>query len=140
MSTVLWANSLADGVVTSDQADKHALYKHVSKLDEVCRKLGLTAFSGLLDSTDLKFNLEDTELPAGVESTTEVMAQQGVWVAAAQALKLLQGVLAHVQQHKTRFGLLRNDHDAVIAELEESIAFAQGAAAANAKFNFGIVM
>jgi hypothetical protein len=34
MSTVLWANYLSDGTVTSDESDKYALYKFLDKLDD----------------------------------------------------------------------------------------------------------
>ncbi|MDR7270849.1 hypothetical protein J2X20_003507 [Pelomonas saccharophila] len=139
MSTVLWANQLADGAVTSDEEDKAALFRHSSRLDAICRKLGLGPFSALCDSTDVRFNHGDFELPPGAESTNDVMAKEGVWVDAGEAVRRLQAMLAHITQNKTRFGLLRNDLDDVIAELQQSIGFAELAAAAKAKFNFCIV-
>jgi len=140
MSTVLWANYLLDGVVTSDESDKHALYKHSDKLDSLAAATKLQAFSSLCDSTDMQFNLRDDELPDGVKSTNELMAQNGVWAASQDAVRLLEALLTEIQAKKTRFGLLRNDHDNVVLELQESLAFARKAAAMNAKFNFAIVM
>lgn len=139
MSTVLWANQLAEGEVTSDEEDKFALFKHSSKLDAVCRKLGQPPFSELCDSTDVRFNHGDIELPPGVESSNEVMAKEGVWVDAGEAVQRLRALLTHIEQSRTRFGLLSNDHDDVVAELRQSIGFAEAAAAARAKFNFCIV-
>jgi len=140
VSTVLWANSLANGEVTSDESDKVALHRHADKLDQLSAQLKLRPFSELLDATDVKYNVSDLELPEGCSSTNDVMAKEGVWVDAAEALRRLQQLLAHIQQHKTRFGLLRNDHAAVVGELEESIAFVARAATANEKVNFSIVM
>lgn len=54
MSTVLWANSLIDGAVISDQSDKYAMHKHLSKIDEIARGAGLMALSEMCDTTDLR--------------------------------------------------------------------------------------
>lgn len=140
MSTVLWANTLLNGAVTSDQSDKFALYKHNDKLDEICLRTSQHSFQKLCDSTDLQFNLGDAELPDGIQSTDELMAINGVWASADEVVKILHAALADIQAKKTRFGLLRNDHDDVVAELEESIAYAQSAVSNGAKFNFSIVM
>lgn len=139
MSTVLWANRLAEAEVVSDEQDKYALYRHTGKLDRICRALGLPPFSGLCDTTDMEVNFGRIDLPEGMTSTTELMARQGVWTAADDAARLLGSLLAHVQQDGTRFGLLRNDHEHVVAELQESLDFARGAADAGARFNFSIV-
>lgn len=118
MSTVLWANALVDGVVTSDESDKYALYKHADKLDEICRRLLQRSFNDLCDTTDLEYNLSDEdELPQGLTSTNELMAARGKWVMAADAVELLTAVIHEIDARKTRFGLLKNDHDAVLAEL-----------------------
>lgn len=140
MSTVLWANHLLDGVVTSDQADKFALHKHADKLDKICRRACSKSFHDLCDTTDLEFNQSDDELPPGMTSTDEVMAQRGKWVAASEAVALLEAAIGDIVAGKTRFGLLRNDHDAVVAELKESLAYAHLAAQGGAKFNFSVVM
>jgi len=140
VSTVLWANYLSDGVVTSDESDKYALYSHLDKLDGVCKSIGLSPLSELCDTTDVRFNHDEIELPEGMESTNELMAKQGVWRDGAQARQMLQKLLAAVREKQTRFGLLKNEHDAVVAELDESIAFASTAEAKNAKFNFSVVM
>ncbi len=46
------------------------------------------------DSTDVRFNNDELELPEGVESTKEVMAKQGVWVDGDEAVRQLTAVLA----------------------------------------------
>lgn len=137
---MLWANCLVDGAVTSDQSDKYALCKHVAKLDALCRDSGLTFISEICDSTDMRFNVEDIELPDGMESTDELMARDGVWIDAQSAVTLLENLRDAVKSKKPRFGLLKDDRHDVVAELEESIAFAKAAAAKSARFNFAIVM
>lgn len=140
MSTVLWANVLEGGNVRSDQVDRYALYKHGEKLDSITRSLGLPSFLGICDTTDLRFNTSDDELPPGVESTSEVMAREGVWMDAASAAGYLGKILAHVREQKTRFGLLSNQHDEVVQELTEVSEFVAQHAGAAEKFNFSVVM
>lgn len=140
MSTVLWANELGGGVVTSDAADKYALYKHAGKLDGIAQRACRRSFQAMCDTTDLKFNQGSDELPAGMTSTDELMARDGKWVDAADAVDLLAALLKDIEAKKTRFGLLRNDHADVVDELKESLAFAQGAKSKAAKFNFSVVM
>lgn len=140
MSTVLWANLLQDGIVSSDEDDKYALYKHTDKLDRIAKNLGLSSFAAICDTTDAQFNLSDEALPDGMESTNEVMALKGVWISAAQAQGLLSGLLEHVQKNQTRFGLFSNDHDAVVEELAQALSFAKSAKSPLAKFNFSVVM
>ncbi len=140
MSTVLWSNLLINGEVSTDEADKYALHEHIDKLDALSKKLGLGSFNDICDTTDLRFNMDDDfELPEGVESTNEIMAKEGVWVEVAQAVRLLEGLHAHLTQDKVRFGLLSNDYDQVMEELAEALAYAK-AAPADAKFNFCVVM
>jgi hypothetical protein len=141
MSTVLWANYLSDNTVVSDESDKYALYKHLEKIDAICQECNLSLLSRICDSTDLQFNMDERiELPAGMKSTTELMAQQGTWIEATQAVQLLETLLSTIRSQKTRFGFLKNDHDNVVTELQESLAFAKIAAEKQAKFNFCMVM
>jgi len=142
MSTVLWANYLlADGEVVSDESDKWALYKYAEKLDKLAKAANLGAFSDLLDYTDMQFNIgDDDELPDGMQSTNELMARSGIWKTADEALAILNGLLAEISAKQPRFGLMKNDIDAVIAELTESVAYAKKACEIGAKFNFAVVM
>ena len=140
MSTVLWANYLVDGQVTCAESDLYALCKYADKLDRICRKHGAVPFLDTHDSTDMQFNIGDEELPEGVESTDEVMAANGTWVDAQAALEMLETLLKIVRDEGTRFGMIGNAHDEVVAELEESIEFAKQAAAKSARFNFALVM
>lgn len=139
MSTVLWTNLLVNGEVRTDDSDKYALHKHADKLDAVGRKLGLGSFVDICDTTDVRFNTDDLALPDGMTSTNELMAVQGAWLDLPRAIALLTGLLAHVQQNKVRFGLLRNDHDDVVAELTEALEFAKTGDPLVTKFNFCIV-
>jgi hypothetical protein len=139
MSTVLWANQLLDGVVTSDESDKYALYKHSKKLTQLSQTAAIPAFSELLDFTDMQFNLGDDELPEGMQSTNELVAENGVWKDGAQAVEMLEALLKVITTEKPRFGLVSNDYDAVVTELQESIAWARKAAEMGARFNFSVV-
>ncbi len=141
MSTVLWTNRLlSGGDVESDESDKWALYRHAKKLDALARAAKVGAFSSLFDHIDLRYNTSDEELPEGMTSTNELMARDGVWKDADEALAILKGILAAVTVQKPRFGLAKNDYDVIVAELLESIAFASKAREAGAKFNFSVVM
>ena len=140
MSTVLWANYLLDGRVTSDESDKYALYRHSRKLDRITQQLGVLSFIECQDTTDAEFNVTDKELPPGMESTDELMAAEGQWFDAGEAAAMLQALIDEIQAKKTRFGLLGNDRDEVLQELSESLEFARMAAAKNARFNFSVVM
>lgn len=140
MSTVLWANQRLDGAVTSDASDKAALYRHAGKLDALCEAAGVRPISSFTDTTDLRCNLEEIDLPDGMASTNELMARDGAWIEAGEAVAILEALLRTVRTQRTRFGLLRNDHDAVVAELEETLAFARTAAERGADFNVCVVM
>lgn len=141
MSTVLWSNLLIEGKVESDESDHHALYKHSDKLEQLTRKLGLPSFQSACDTTDLQFNMsDDEELPEGITSTNEVMAQKGQWLPLADGIRMLEGLLANIRKEKVRFGLLSNQHDEVVEELEEVLAFARKGEGRAQKFNFCVVM
>lgn len=140
MSTVLWANVLVDDKVKSQQADHAALYRHAKKLDALTRSLALPPFESLCDTTDLRFNVENKELPAGMTSTDELMAVQGAWLPIAEAIRLLTALRDHVETTKPRFGLLGNQQSEVLRELDEALAFAIAEAAQASRFNFSIVM
>lgn len=140
MSTVLWSNILIDGVVQSDQVDKYALYKFTNKLDQLSKKLGEIAFSDLLDSTDATFNLSQDELPDGMTSTDELMADRGIWVSGDTAALLIKSLIQLIKTQNIRFGLLTNQAQNVIDELEDALVLANNAKALNGKFNFAVVM
>lgn len=141
MSTVLWANHLSSsGEVTSDESDKWALYKHADKLDKLASAAKVEPFSSLLDHTDVQFNMGDDELPERMNSTNELMARDGVWTSAKDALAILNGLLAVITAEKPRFGVMKNDYDAIVAELSESIEYAKRASESGSKFNFSVVM
>ncbi len=140
MSTVLWSNALIGGEVTSDQEDLYALYKHMHKLDAICRKLGVRRFSSFQDHTDMLVNLEQVQLPGSMESTDELMATKGHWSPANEAADVLAQLLAHIEVSDFRFGLLRNARDDVIEELKICTKFARETAEKKGQFNFAVVM
>jgi len=140
MSTVLWANVLTNGEVISDESDKYAIYKHSKKLDKITKELNVVGFISVQDLTDMQFNLSDEELPDGLESTDEVMANNGVWVSGGDAVEMLEKLISHISTRNIKFGILSNDHDQVIAELKESLEVANKAKSENEMFNFSVVM
>lgn len=140
MSTVLWANLLDQGRVISDESDKYALYKHSKKLDKLSAKLGVSSFLSAQDFTDLRYNLTDDELPRGIESTDQIMAQDGAWMAAQDALIMLQTLIEHIEANKIKFGLFSDDREQVLAELNQSLETARRADRVNGMFNFSVVM
>ncbi len=140
MSTVLWANMLHEGRVVCDDRDKYALYKHSKKLDKLTRKLGVTSFLAAQDLTDAQFNLSDDPLPDGMESTDELMARSGTWLAAQDAIEMFDKLIGHIRDNQVKFGLFRDDRDDVLRELDESLELARKADAVNGQFNFSVVM
>ena len=141
MSTVLWTNLLENGVVRTDDADKIALYRHTNKLDAITRRLAFGSFASLCDTTDMRFNLDDTlDLPEGMSSTTEMMARDGAWFDVADAVTLMQRLIQRLREEKPRFGFLTNDYDSVLSELEDALSFARSARENAARFNFCVVM
>ena len=141
MSTVLWANYLMeDGQVVCDELDKYALYRHQQKLAQLTSQLGLADFDSACDSTDAQVNMDVIELPEGMRSTEELMAQDGAWITGDEAVGMLQGLLDALAAKPLRFGLLKNDYAEVMKELRESLDFARTAAQKRARFNFCVVM
>lgn len=129
-----------NGKVKSDQADHVALYKQADKLDAIAKSLKLPSFLKVCDTTDLRFNTEDLQLPQGMVSTDELMAAQGSWMPVADAIELLQALRDHIVNQNVRFGMLSNQQPQVLAELDEVLAFARGEAAGAQRFNFSVVM
>ncbi len=141
MSTVLWANHLLNtGTVVSDEQDKWALYQYAATLDELAHAAKLEPFTSLLDHTDLQFQINDEDLPATIQSTNQLMAREGVWQSAHDALAILHGLLEVIHAEKTGIWDMKNDRDAIVAELSESIAYAEKAREINARFNFSVIM
>ncbi len=140
MSTVLWANVLINGEVISDGSDKYAIYKYAKKLDKITKELNVSGFISVQDFTDMQFNISNEELPDGVESTDELMANNGVWISGSDAVEMLEKLISHVSSQKIKFGILSNDHDQVIYELKESLKAANKAKSVNGMFNFSVVM
>jgi hypothetical protein len=88
----------------------------------------------------MQFNISDDELPEGVESTDEIMAQNGVWVPGSEATRMLDELISHISSQKIKFGLFKDDVEEVLDELNKSLEVAKKARSANGMFNFAIVM
>ncbi len=139
MSTVLWANLLVDGQVHSEQSDHYALYKHAEKLDEIALGISLLSFHNICDTTDVRYNMENLDLPDGMQSTNEVMAKEGAWLPIGEAVTLLENLLNHIQSNSIRFGFFKNQHSEVVEELKTVLAFVKAAPQNAQKFNFCVV-
>ncbi len=137
---MLWANLLDDGRVISDERDKSALYKHSKKLNKLTARLAVSSFLSAQDFTDLQFNLSADELPRGINSTDQLMAQTGNWIAAQDALIMLQKLIEHIEVNQVKFGLFSDDREQVLRELAESLDMARRADRVNGRFNFSVVM
>ena len=140
VSTVLWANQLlSGGEAISHESDRWALHEHASRFDRLASAARIEPFSSLLDHTDVRFDMGGDEHPEGMAATNELMARDGVSTSANEALAVLDGLLAVVTAARPRFGIVKNDYDAVVAELSESIEFAKKAGASAAEFNLSVV-
>ncbi len=141
MSTVLWVNYLLeDGEVVSDESDKWALFEYLNILDELASAAGLEPLSSLVDDTDLQFNISESgELPEGLESTDELMARDGVWREAGDALAILNGLYDLLVQECPE-DVAEEDYEDLLTELAESIEYAKQAHELGAKFNFAVIL
>ena len=140
MSNVLWANMLVNGEVESDESDKYAIYDHSEQLEELTKKLDVVSFVAMQDFTDMTFNLEEAELPEGIDSTDELMAKNGTWVSGLEAVEMHEKVIAHLTSNSTDLGFTDEIVKAILHELRESLRFAIKAKESEAKFNFSVVM
>ena len=124
MGTTFSANILSQGRVRSDPRRKPALYRHRRKLDSIALGIGIAAFDELCD-TEIR------------RSQRQEPASAGVWLDIQEALHALTSLLAEIESRRIRFGLLRNEHAEVAAELRDSIAFAKQAEPGD-HFNFSL--
>ena len=136
MGMVLWANTLIEGKVSTDENDKFALYKHSDKLDKLSKQFDILQLSSLHDFTDMKWNMLDDDLPNGIESTTDLMAQEGIWVSGDEAVKVLESLLNLLTNDEVEVA----DRDEIFQELEESLVYTKKAKEQNGKFNYSVVM
>ncbi|MEZ5126659.1 MAG: hypothetical protein R2826_10530 [Thermoleophilia bacterium] len=139
MSTVLWANVLIAGRVKSEQADYEALYRHAEKLDALAAGLDLPSFGAICDTTDEQINLGVRHLPAGVGSSDELMALEGSWLPMEDALTLFTTLREHIVAANVRFGLLSNQQEQVVDELDAVLAFVRAETPHAEQFNFSVV-
>lgn len=58
----------------------------------------------------------------------------------SDAIALLEALRKHIVDRKVRFGLLGNQHQDVVAELDAVLDFARAEAASAGQFNFSVVM
>ena len=111
-----------------------------TSIRQLTRQLGVRSFLSAQDFTGLQFNLDDDDLPQGIESTEELMAQNGTWMAAQDAVEMLGNLIRHIDERKIKFGFFNDDREDVLQELEQSLVIAERANSVNGMFNFSVVM
>jgi len=104
----------------SDAAEQLALYRHFDKLDALGRRLGL---GSLLEICDCNSR------PAAGTAPGELMAREASWLALPDALRLLEGLHAHLRERRVRFGVFTDDYARVVSELEAALAISRALAA-----------
>jgi hypothetical protein len=137
MGMTIWVNYLKDGKVTSDEADKSAMYRHLDKLDKLCLKLSVRKLSELLDTTDLEANFNDNPLNEG--TTWEIMAKKGKWFQPGEGIKILSALIAQLQKEPVRFGLLSDNYSQVLEDLTACRASVEKAKNNHAQFHLCLV-
>lgn len=139
MSSVYWVYKLVDGLVDGPEEDCYELYRHTELLDNICAALEIEEFSSMVDYTDASFCFEEKELPEGVEDTTELMARQGNWVAAADAVNVLSSLEQFISDSDNALDISSDARSGLILELRTTVTFASVAASEQGKLNLSVV-
>ena len=137
MGMTIWVNTLKDGAVTSDESDKSAMYRHLSRLDGVCVGVGLRKLSDFLDTTDLETAFAGDDVTG--EDGWERMAKVGQWFPPQEGVAVLTGLIARLREKPVRFGLLSNQYAEVLEDLGDCLASIEAAQAQQAMFHLGVV-
>ncbi|MGY3266908.1 hypothetical protein [Lysobacter sp. HA35] len=135
MAMVFWAHVARDGALDCEGADRLALYRHRHALDALAHRLGLPRLDGMVDTTDLRFNFGELELPD--DDSNAAMLASGVWCEAESALLLFEGLDAALDSEAT---LDPKARIAVREELQGLLDFLRPLATDGARFNLAVVM
>lgn len=139
MSTALWLYFRDGDSAASDEEDLVFIYRHASKLDRICRKLSLTPLSNFHDLTDADFNMGAAPLPAGMSDTRELMMLKGSWHPVSDGEATFSALLEWLKANPTRFGLLRDDYQSILAELEHCLNCFESRGGREGDFNLCVV-
>lgn len=137
MGMTIWVNYLKDGTVTSDEADKSAMFRHLNKLDQLCKRSRIRKLSDFLDTTDLEANVDDGTQAEG--STWDLMAQKGNWFSPEAGIEVLSALIRQLEEKPIRFGWLTDNYDWVLMDLKECLASIENAGEKEARFHLGVV-
>lgn len=135
MAMVFWAHVAHDGALHCEGADRLALYRHRHALDALAHRLGLPRFDAMVDTTDLRFNFGELDVPG--DDPNAAMLVDGVWCDAAQAMLLFEGLDAALEGDPT---LDTKARIAVREELQGVLDFLRPRALDGARFNLAVVM
>ncbi|GAB1596905.1 hypothetical protein [Lysobacter claricitrinus] len=135
MAMVFWAHVARDGALDCEGADRLALYRHRHALDALAHRLGLPRLDAMVDTTDLRFNFGEIDLPD--DDTNAAMLASGVWCEAGQALLLFEGLDAALD---TDVALDSKARIAVREDVQGVLDFLRPRAIDGARFNLSVVM
>ncbi|AXK72774.1 hypothetical protein DWG18_11120 [Lysobacter sp. TY2-98] len=135
MAMVFWAHVAFDGALHCEGADRLALYRHRHALDALAQRLGLPRLDAMVDTTDLRFNFGELDVPD--DDPNAAMLVNGVWCDAERALLLFEGLDAALDGEATLDAKARL---AVREELQGVLDFLRPRAIDGARFNLAVVM
>jgi len=111
------------------------VYHRASKLDRICRRLGLTPISDFRDGLDGK----EERFPSHVTDTVKIVVKSKLWFPIDDGLATLVPLVDWLEQNPTRFGLWSDEYPGVLEELRRCIAELKSQPDDISRFNFGAV-
>ncbi len=125
MSMAFVGYQLIGEEMISDDSDKYLMSQYLDEIDSICvEHLGINKLSSLCE-----FDIDNE-----FGSSEEIL-----WVEPNVALELLSTLQSWLKQQTQLEFLSEAQHDVLLDEIEESIAFAQLASENNAKFNLSLI-
>lgn len=135
MAMVFWAHVARGAALDCEGSDRLALYRHRHALDALAHRLGLPRLDAMIDTTDLRFNFGELDLPD--DDPNAAMLESGVWCDADRALLLFEGLDAALDVDASLDAKARV---AVREELQGVLDFLRPRAVDGARFNLSVVM
>ena len=103
------------------------------------RSIGDIARSEGHDLTDAEFNMGAASLPAGMSDTRELMMLKGSWHPVSDGEATFSTLLEWLKANPTRFGMLRDDYQSILAELEHCLNCFESRGGREGDFNLCVV-
>ncbi|MDQ8205771.1 hypothetical protein [Pelagicoccus sp. SDUM812003] len=138
MSTVIWTIVKTSDKTISDETDHLLIYKHASKLDKLCSKLGVANLSSFHDNTDLAVNLMDELADEDVETYKR---KNEKWHDISKGIESLESLIQHLERNEIKFGLFdKASSKEMIVELSEVRNWLAGKKDSSEGFHLCVVM